>query len=124
MTPNGTASATVAVAVSTTAPSLAPPQGRFVPPGMTGLRGVFGLFALLWLAGVAALAGARKRRAAWLLGVGLLTALLWSACGGGGTTTLPHNGGTPAGTYTVDVTATVPTAPNLSHTIQLTLTVN
>jgi hypothetical protein len=36
----------------------------------------------------------------------------------------PHNAGTPAGTYTVDVTATAPTAPNLSHTIQLALTVN
>ena len=33
VTLNGTASATVAVAVSTTAPSLAPPQGRFLPPG-------------------------------------------------------------------------------------------
>jgi hypothetical protein len=122
---SGTASATVAVAVSTTAPSLAPPQGRFLPPGMTGLGRVFWLYALLWLASVLVLAAARKRRAAWLLGTGLLIVMLWCACGGGGTTTPPpHNPGTPAGTYTVDVTATVPTAPNLSHTIQLTLKVN
>ena len=57
--------------------------------------------------------------------VGLLVVVLWSACGGGGTTTPPpHNAGTPARTYTVVVTATVPAAPNLSHTIQLTLTVD
>jgi hypothetical protein len=119
---NGTAS--VAVAVSTTAPSLAPPQGRFLPPGMKGLRGMFWLYALLWLASVLALAVARKRRAAWLLGAGLLIVVLWSACGGGGTTTPPPTAGTPAGTYTVDVTATDASTSTLTHTVQLTLTVN
>ncbi|SPE24315.1 hypothetical protein SBA2_180007 [Acidobacteriia bacterium SbA2] len=125
VTLNGTASGTVAVAISTTAPSLAPPQGRFLPPGITGLRGVFWLYALLWLASVLVLAGARKRRAAWLLGAGLLVLMLWSACGGGGTTTPPpSNPGTPAGTYTVDVTATDASTATLTHTIQLTMTVN
>jgi hypothetical protein len=122
---NGTASATVAVAVSTTAPSLAPPQGRSLPPGITGSGRVFWLYALLWLASVLVLAVARKRRAAWLLGACLLLAMLWSACGGGGTTTPPPtNPGTPAGTYTVDVTATDASTSTLTHTIQLTLTVN
>ncbi len=123
---NGTASTTVAVALSTTAPSLAPPQGRFQLPGMTGLGRVFWPYALLWLASVLGLAVARKRRAAWLLGAGLLIVMLWSACGGGGTQTIapPPVSGTPAGTYTVDVTATDVSTSTLTHTIQLTLTVN
>jgi len=79
----------------------------------------------LGLASLATLAAARKRRAAWLLGACLLLAMLWSACGGGGTTTPPPtNPGTPAGTYTVDVTATDATTSTLTHTIQLTLIVN
>jgi hypothetical protein len=121
---NGTSSTTVAAAVSTTASSLAPPRGKFLPPGFKGLGGMFWLYALLWLASVAALATARKRRAAWLLGTGLLLVVLWSACGGGSTTPPPSNAGTPAGTYTVDVTATDAAVSTLTHTIQLTLTVN
>ena len=125
VTLNGTASGTVAVAVSTTAPSLTPPQGRFLPPEMPGMRGLFWLFALLWLASVLALGVARKRRAAWLLGAGLLIVMLWCGCGGGGTTTPPpSNPGTPAGTYTVDVTATDAAVSTLTQTIKLTLTVN
>ena len=126
VTLNGTASTTVAVSISTTASSLAPPHGRFLPPGLTGLRGVLWLYALLGLASVAALAGARKRRAAWLLSTGLLLVVLWSACGGGATRTTapPSTPGTPAGTYTVDVTATDAAASTLTHTIQYTLTVN
>jgi len=81
---------------------------------------------LLGLASVAALAAARNRRAAWLLSAGLLLVVLWSACGGGATqtTTPPSTPGTPAGTYTVDVTATDAAASRLTHTIQYTLTVN
>jgi hypothetical protein len=125
VTLNGTASGTVAVAVSTTAPSLVPPQGRFLPPGMTGLGRVFWLYALLWLASLATLAAARKRRAAYVLGACLLLAMLWSACGGGTQTVPPPTSpGTPAGTYTLDVTSTDATSSTLTHTIQLTLTVN
>jgi hypothetical protein len=124
MTVNGRTSPTVAVAISTTAPSLAPPQGRFLPPGMTGLRGVFWLYALLWLAGMMALARISKRRAAWLLGAGLLLVMSWGACGGGTSTNTQTQPGTPAGTYTLAVTATDAAASTLTHTIQLTLTVN
>jgi len=85
---------------------------------------VFWLCALLWLPSVAALATARKRRAAWLLGTGLLLVVLWSACGGGTTAPPPSSPGTLAGTYTVDVTATDAAVSTLTHTIQLTLTVN
>jgi hypothetical protein len=122
---NGTASTSVAVAISTTAPSLAPPQGRFLPPGFTGLGRMFWLYALLGLASVAMLAAARKRRAAYLLGACLLLVMLWSACGGGGTTVPPPSTpGTPAGTYTVDVTAADATSSTLKHDFKFTLTVD
>jgi hypothetical protein len=121
---NGTASATVAVAVSTTAPSLAPPQGRFLPPGFTGLGRMVWLCALLGLASLATLAAARKRGAAYLLGACVLLVILWSACGGSGTSVPPPSSGTPAGTYTVDVTATDATSSTLTHNLKFTLTVN
>ncbi|MGA2076311.1 MAG: choice-of-anchor D domain-containing protein [Terriglobia bacterium] len=128
VTPNGTVLASVAVAVSTTAPStarLAPPAGRLLPPGFTGLGRVFWLYGLLGLASVAVLATARKRRAACLLAACLLLAMLWSACGGGSSTPPPKTvPGTPAGTYTVAVTGTAASTSTLTHTIQFTLTVN
>jgi hypothetical protein len=120
---NGTASATVAVAVSTTAGTLAPPGGRVPPPSFTGLGTMLWLCAFLGLASLAVLARARKRRAACLLGGCLLLVVLWAACGGGGGQVI-HTSGTPPGTYTVDVTATDATTPALAHTLQLTLTVN
>jgi hypothetical protein len=128
LTPNGTVLASVAVAVSTTAPStalLAPPAGRLLPPGFTGLGSLFWLYALLGLASVAALTAARKRRAACLLAACLLLAMLWSACGGGSSTPPPKTvPGTPAGTYTVAVTGTAASTSTLTHTIQFTMTVN
>jgi hypothetical protein len=122
VTLNGSASATVAVAVSTTAGSLAPPQQRILPPSFTGLGRMFWLFAFLALASLAAQARARRRRAACLLGGCLLLVVLWAACGGGGGQVI-HTPGTPTGTYTVNVTATDATASALAHTLQLTLTV-
>jgi len=120
---NGTASATVAVAVSTTAPSFAPPRQWLLPPSLRGLGKMFWLYALLGLASAAALASARTWRAACLLGGCVLLVVLWAACGGGGGQVI-HTLGTPPGTYTVDVTATDATTPALSHTLQLTLTVD
>jgi hypothetical protein len=128
LTPNqvtlkGTASANVAVAVSTTAPSLAPSRQWLLPPSLRGLGRMFCLYAFLGLASLAALARARKRRAACLLGGCLLLVVLWAACGGGGGQVI-HTQGTPPGTYTVDVTATDATTTTLTHTLQLTLTVD
>ena len=133
LTPNsaalsGTASATVAVAVTTTAPTtamLAPPAGRFPPPSFSGFGKLLWLYGLLGLATLATLAAARKRRAAYLLGACLLLATLWSACGGGSSTPAPKTvPGTPAGTYTVVVTGAGASTSTLTHTINLTLTVN
>ncbi len=124
---NGTASATVTVAVTTTAPStarLAPPAGRFLPPSFTGFGRVFWLYGLLGLASLATLAAARKRRAAYLLGACLLLAMLWTACGGGSSNHFQTVSGTPPGTYTVVVTGTAASTSTLTHTINLTLTVN
>jgi VCBS repeat-containing protein len=126
--PSGATAATVAVAVSTTAPStawLAPPTGRSLPPSFTGFGRVFWLYGLLGLASLAVLATARKRRAAYLLGACLLLTVLWTACGGGSSTPAPKTiPGTPAGTYTVVVTGTAASTSTLTHTINLTLTVN
>jgi len=119
----------VTMAVSTTAPTtsmLAPPVGRFRPPDLTGWGRVFWLFGLLVLTGVAVLATARKRRAAYLLAACLVLAMLWSACGGASstTTTTKTIPGTPSGTYTLVVTGTGATTSTLTHTISFTLTVN
>jgi hypothetical protein len=125
VTLNGTASAAVTVQVTTTAGSLAPPWGRVVPPDLRGLGGRFWLVALLGLASVGALAGARRRRAAYLLGACLLLVMLWSACGGGGQ--VVHTPGTPPGTYTLDVKATVTSTAmpaSLTHDFKFTLTVD
>jgi len=51
--------------------------------------------------------------------------MLWSACGGGAQ--VVHTPGTPAGTYTLDVSATVTsaaTSSKLTHDLKLTLTVD
>jgi hypothetical protein len=125
VTLNGKTSTTVTVSVSTTAGSLAPPWERMFPPSLPGLRSMFWLYALLGLAGLGALAGAGKRRAAYLLAACLLMAMLWSACGGGGQ--VVHTPGTPAGAYTLDVSGTVTSsAPpsTLTHDFKFTLTVD
>jgi hypothetical protein len=60
-----------------------------------------------------------------LLGASLLLVVLWSACGGGAQAV--HTPGTPPGTYTLDVSATVTsTAPpsTLTHNFKFTLTVD
>jgi hypothetical protein len=121
VTLNGTASAAVTVQVMTTAASLAPPSGKVSPPSLMGLGRMFWLYAFLALASLGALAGAKKRRAAYLLGAGLLMVMLWSACGGG--SQVVHNPGTPAGTYTLDVSAKM-TNTTLEHDLKLTLTVD
>jgi hypothetical protein len=126
VTLNGTAPTTVTVSVSTAAGSLAPPWGRVAPPGLTGLRGMFWLYAFLALASLGALAGAGKRRVAYLLGACLLMVMLWSACGGGGSMVIVTPG-TPAGTYMLDVSATVTsaaTSSTLTHNFKFTLKVD
>jgi hypothetical protein len=76
------------------------------------------LVGVLALAILASLALGRRRQI-WLgLGLTLLLASLWVACGGGGERVVR---GTPPGTYTLTVTTS---SAGLTHNIKLTLIVN
>ena len=116
VTLDGTNPATVEVRVSTTAPSmLGPPLGP--QPGQPWL---------LWLVALAMLASlvqaVRRRRALAGFVAALLFVVLWSSCGEGAAPPSPiGGGGTPAGTYTLTVTAT---SDGITRNIPLTLTVN
>lgn len=112
------------VTVTTTAPSTVTPTRRMMP-----FR--WKLLILLSFVGFLIpvfLRGRRRRR--WILlaplAATLLMAALWSACGGGGSIGGGggggnNNPGTPAGTYTLTITAA---SQGLSHAVSLSLTVN
>jgi hypothetical protein len=82
------------------------------------------------LALLAGLAGGRRsgRRAVLGLTVALLFVLLWAACAGGSSFRQTLSTGTPAGTYTLTLSATYPAGQSgatsdLSHSTSLTLLV-
>jgi FG-GAP-like repeat/Cep192 domain 4 len=125
VTLNGTANATVSVAVVTAGasaslahPSLYPSAGDRLAlwlafPGLAGLVLTVGT-------GVRS----RKRHGRLLYGLAFLClfslAITWPACGGGSS----GSGGTPSGTYTVSVTGTFTSgSATLNHTTKLTLIV-
>ncbi len=123
---NGSGSAPVAVAVSTMAGTMAPPLGKVPPPTFPGFRGMLWLYALLLLAGLAALAGAKKPRAAYGLALCLAMVMLWSACELVQAPPATHTPGTPAGTFQLVVNATVTSAASstkITHALNLSLTV-
>jgi len=67
-----------------------------------------------------------KRAMIWAaLGAVVLFAMLWAACGGGGSsTTVMTPAGTPAGTYTLSLNGTYASgAGSLKNSTNLTLTV-
>ncbi|HUD67028.1 MAG TPA: protease pro-enzyme activation domain-containing protein [Candidatus Sulfotelmatobacter sp.] len=74
------------------------------------------------LAGILLLASPKRRRWSALLGL-IVVALLVTvpACGGGGGSTHTQDPGTPAGTYTVTLTAAATGAPSESGTFTLTV---
>jgi hypothetical protein len=126
----GSTATTVAVMVTTTAPSLSAPRSRPlppVPPLSPGVRGL-GMLALV----LAAMAWAIWRRnqpgmGGWKstmvpLAAGFMLILALAGCGGGGSSSSgpPPNPGTPAGTYTLTVTGM---AGSDTHTVTLTLIV-
>jgi hypothetical protein len=121
---NGTTAVSATLTVATEAPSLLGPLAPS-PPSLPP--------AILWLvaAGVVMLAVAlyralRQPRTRFAIAEAfalfLASVALWTSCGGGAVSA-PHVpvGGTPAGTYTITVTAT---SNNLSHSTTVTLTVN
>ena len=107
--------AVLAVAASAVAAGVAPPFRACPDPAVAGEGAACRRAEARRYSGALALAGI------------LLLALLWAACGGGGTTFRASSPGTPAGSYSLNVTgsysASGPSA-NLSHTTTLTLKVN
>jgi len=131
VTLNGSSATAVAVTVSTTASTMTPPGGRSRwpswPAGLrTGLPWPIMMLALMMVALMPwrSWSGGRalpRRRVA--LGTLTLLVTLWTACGGGGSSVV-HSPGTPAGTYTLTVTATVTSnSATLKHSENLELTV-
>jgi subtilase family serine protease len=116
---NGAGSSTLTVraiaphVVSGASASLRQPRGfSWLAASMSGLFG--GVFFL----GLPS----RRRR---ITALGLMLLLFFAAgvgCGGGGSSTSPPSGGTPAGSYTIKVTASS-TSPALSHTANVAVTV-
>lgn len=112
------------VTVITTARSSSMPRTH-LPQNPRGLPGVWhagplNAVGVLTLVGLLTMLVLGRRQRVWLpLGLILLLAVLWIACGGGGERTPT---GTPAGTYTLTVTAT--STSGLTHSIKLTLIVN
>ena len=107
--------------VTTTAPTAAL---MFAPRG--GRRAAFAtwlLFPALAFVGIVpiGLRSKRRRLAGLLLSMALSGVIaLQSACGGGNSSGGGQSGGTPAGTYTVNITAT---SGSLSHPTSVTITV-
>jgi hypothetical protein len=100
--------------ITTTAPTAAPPANNLGSRLVTG----GGFFALALVLGFTSRKRRRQRMLLITLGVLAFAAGLVS-CGGGGSS-VQHNPGTPAGTYTITISAT---SGNTTHTSTITLTV-
>jgi YVTN family beta-propeller protein len=132
ITPNGNTAVPFSVQVTTTEPSVASPgAGRRRRP-FDGLRILpvvlmFALAAALLAFASGLRRGAARRSGAYAVAVPLgilLLAIILSNCGGGGTSSTgppPPSGGTPAGDYTLTITAT---SNGVSFSQTLTLIVN
>lgn len=121
---SGSSEVTATVTVTTTARAVAA-TGRHVhsPPLSPWARPEVASLALLALCCAAALTARRRDRlpmpgSAVLGAAVMLVLLLWTACGG--SAPVPRQTGTPAGTYTLTVTAT---SGSLVRSTTLTLTV-
>ena len=123
VTLDGATPVQVTVSVTTTARSQGVPRVPPAPPQAP--RWVWPL-ALTMLTGL--ILASRRRRPALILAALLLMAVAWAACGGGGRMVSTTSTGTPAGSYSIQVTGTYTEAngatSTLSHIVNLSLTVN
>ena len=106
VTPDGTSPAAATVTVVTATRSVIPPRsgpGINWPHVFMGItsRWLAVIFILILLSGLAV---ARRRRPLMRLTLVTGVVLLWAACGGGNQVRVPN--GTPAGSYTLTLTAT------------------
>jgi hypothetical protein len=130
----GTSATPITVSVSTTAASHSLPRYRpfpLIPPTFLRVTSFLMLLALsltfLWATARRLRHGAGSWRYALLpLAGGMLVVLAMTACGGGGGGGGSlANPGTPAGTYSVTVTGTMPVGSStIIHTITLSLTIS
>ncbi len=116
-------SQTTTLTLSTTAASAAlvmpaAPNSTPSDPILWASLGGIGIFGLVLAGG----AKRNRRQMAIVLGV-LLLVMVFSLVGCGGTTSSAHSSGTPAGTYTVVVTATGTGGGAPTHSMNLTLIV-
>jgi hypothetical protein len=128
---NGTANATVSVAIVTAGPSANVVHPHLFPSGGNRLAlwlafpGVSGLVLLVGSGGQSRRRHSLSLKLLALLGV-LSLAIIWPACGGGGGSSggTSGGGGTPLGNYTVTVTGTYTAgAATLTETTKLALVV-
>jgi len=123
VTPDGTNPITAAIAVRTTARTLAPPRSG---PNLNLPRfpAQFKFTWFMWLLFILTLAvsQAMARRRGILLRLALVMGLvlLWAACGGGTQTNVGN--GTPAGNYQLTLSGTAG-SPAIAHSTTVTLSV-
>jgi len=129
VTPSGTVASNVTVTVTTVASTSAFPKSpsRFTAPPLRlgpGARWLLGFIGLAMMLTFLGTRGQSRRRIWWHGVVVGLTALVWTACGGG-SLAVKHSLGTPTGTYTLTVTGTYMAGPTpVQNSVKLTLKVN